>query len=155
MSHREELDFQKDFIGLIKSFGGRADLIECRKSPGNSDILYSLDSERGLLELKRSVHFKMSNKIRLVHPLKANQRSFLSEHGTAGSWAGGCLVAVLFSKNDNKRDYAAIWTYQMYLMAERMSLEDALACAKWQGDWPPRGPSSDIRVRMLRDALRS
>lgn len=153
MSHREELDFQKDFIGLIKSFGGRADPIECRKSPGNSDILYSLDSSRGLLELKRSVYCKQTNKIRLVHPLKANQRNFLREHGRAGAGAGPCLIGVLFSKNDNKRDFAAVWTFQAYLMAEKMSLEQALAYAEWRGDWPPRGPSSALGLRMLRNVL--
>lgn len=126
---------------LIKAAGGYANLIESRKSPGNSDVMYSLQVARGLMELKRSVYWKLNCKIRLVHPLKPEQRNFLRGHsGQIG--AGPVMVGVLFTKGDSSRDHAAFWSFKDYLMAETVSMQLALDLSAWHGPWPPGGPGS-------------
>lgn len=150
MNHVRELAFQSDFLGIIKVMGGRGDLIESRKSPGNSDILYTLDAARGLLELKRSVYFKMDNKIRLVHPVKTDQHNFLNGHNKFPA-AGPVLISVLFTKNDRSKNHAAVWAWSHWMLVRAMPLREALEASLWHGPWPPRGPLG--RTDGLRQAL--
>lgn len=141
MTKWREDRFQTSMGTTIQHLGGRSDRIENRQSPGNADLLYSLNGRMGVIELKATVFFNRDRKIRLKHPLTSDQRRFLREHGKR---SGLAFVAVLLSHDIVADNRAILFRWDELDVLDNEPTPMAELLAAWAGKWPCPTPE-DLR----------
>lgn len=156
----DERRFENSLKDLIRGAGGCSDKIEDLQNPGNADLVYSMPSREedpfvnprtGFIELKKTVEFKPNCKLRLKHPLSADQRNFLTRHGERGAVA---LVGVLFVHGDYRRNTAAFWSWHHMKQMFAVPLSEAIGgYAKWYGNWPITCRGEGELYKQFRDML--
>jgi hypothetical protein len=126
--------------------GGRTDKIENKQHPGNADRLYSLDGRMGVIETKATTFFTPDRRIRLKHPLSADQRRFIKEHGRRSSLS---FVAVLLSRTNTEFQEAIFFRWNELDLLDHSPLETCQMLASWYGLWLPRTNETRQALREL------
>lgn len=138
--------FEGSIDRLISAMGGRADKIENKQHPGNADLLYSLDGKMGVIETKATTFFTPDRRICLKHPLTADQRRFLKEHGKRSNLS---FVAVLLSQTNPEFQEAILFRWNEIDLLDHSPMEECCRFASWHGLWLPRSSGSRLRFREL------